>query len=361
VIQVRRTPTRRAGQRLSRRPGDLRSAEDAEKTAIIRGAGLKSCATNRLQPRFRAPSRFRRTDIVDLAGRTCFAPNRTRQIVRFGGAGLQSGAMRWKGQVCSLDQCAFTENQNVALLVPGAAGLGQTLTIRDTAFENNHGRHLVCTGITGFRASGLQVYSNDAVRARSGLLFDASHYVVRGVDIDGVVVRATAGNGDFAAFVAQGANLDGMSIRARGVTWDNFDYPGQRRFDGFLFDDVRQCCVLRQISPREVAFGPDASQPRGNKTPLRLRGGGGGAPSSTGEWIEAAITSDLVLSSDAMAPRHTYWIYLYDDNGRMRLEASAAAPILDRWSGYPVRPDDPAKLSVGSLRTDASGAIESVT
>jgi hypothetical protein len=276
------------------------------------------------------------------------------------GPGLQSGAMRWKGQVCSLDQCAFTENRNVALFVPGAAGLAQTLTIRDTAFENNEDRHLVCTGITGFRASGIQIYSNDAVRARSGLLFDASHHVVRGVDVNGAVVRATAGNGDFTAFAAQGGNLD-VGNRVRNVVWENFDHPGQRRFDGFLFDDVRQCCALRLVSRTEIAFGPDPSAPRGNRSPLRLRGGGGGAPSATGEWVEAAILSDLVLSSDAMAPGRTWWIYLYDDNGRMRLEASPVAPVPDRSSGYPVRPDDPARLAVGSVRTDASGSFESVS
>jgi hypothetical protein len=276
------------------------------------------------------------------------------------GAGLPSGAMRWKGQVCSLDQCAFTENRNVALFVPGAAGLAQTLTIRDTAFENNQDRHLVCTGISGFRASGIQIYSNDAVRARSGLLFDASHHVVRGVEVNGAVVRATAGNGDFTAFAAQGGNLDAGN-RVRNVVWENFDHPGQRRFDGFLFDDVRQCCALRLVSRTEIAFGPDPSAPRGNRSPLRLRGGGGGAPSATGEWVEAAILSDLVLSSDAMAPGRTWWIYLYDDNGRMRLEASPAAPVPDRSSGYPVRPDDPARLAVGSVRTDASGSFESVS
>jgi len=109
-----------------------------------------------------------------------------------------------------------------------------------------------------------------------------------------------------------------------------------------------------------VTFGPDAAAPRGNVTPLRLRGGGGGAPSSTGEWVEAALLSDLVLPSDGLAPRRTYWVYLYDDNGRMRLEASPAAPVLDRASGYRVRPEDPTKLAVGSVVTDASGAFESV-
>jgi hypothetical protein len=272
-----------------------------------------------------------------------------------------SGGMRWKGQVCGLEQCAFTLNRNVGLYVPGGAGLAQTLELRTTAFENNLGRHLLCTGLTGLKGRSLQFYSNEASPVAVACELDGRHDTIRSVDIDGVVVRAAAGNRDQVAFRIGGTFAELDSCRVRNVTWENFDHPGQRRFDGFLFDDVRQCCTLRLLSPTQLGFGPDPARPQGNVTPLRLRGGGGGAPSSTGEWVAARILSDRVLGNDGLAPGRLYWIYLYDDNGRMRLEASPAAPVLDRASGYPVRPDDPAMLAVGSVRTGPGGTFDSVT
>ena len=270
-----------------------------------------------------------------------------------------SGGMRWKGQICTLDQCAFTLNRNVGLYVPGQAGLAQSLELRGTTFENNYGRHFLCSGISGLKARNIQFYSRDQFRVAVACELDGSRHTIRSVDIDGVVVRADAGNRDQTAFRASGPHAEFNKIRVRNVTWENFDYPGQKRFEGILFDSVRQCCALRQVSPGEVAFGPDPAAARGNASPLRLRGGVGGAPSPTGEWVELAIVSDLVLSSRGLAPGRTHWVYLYDDNGVPRLEASPAAPVVDRLSGYPVRPDDASRLAVGRVETDASGRFES--
>jgi hypothetical protein len=272
-----------------------------------------------------------------------------------------SGGMRWKGQICTLEQCAFTLNRNVGLFVPGQAGLAQSLDLRGTTFENNHGRHFLCTGISGLKARNIQFYSRDQYRVSVACELDGSRHTIRSVDIDGAVVRADAGNSDQIAFRAFGPHAEVNKIRVRNVTWENFDHPGQKRFDGILFDAVRQCCALRLLSPTEAAFGADPAAPRGNCSPLRLRGGVGGAPAPFGEWVEIAIASDLVLANRGLAPGRAYWVYLYDDNGVPRLEASAAAPAIDRPTGYPVRPDDASRLAVGRVTTDSAGRFEAAS
>jgi hypothetical protein len=143
-----------------------------------------------------------------------------------------SGGMRHKGQVMTLRESGLATNANVGLYLPGEAGLGLTATIEDVAFENNHGRHLLCTGYHGVTARNIQLYSNDAHRVQTAVEFDGSRDSVRGVDIDGVIVRATAANTPFTAFRFTGGELDAASCRVRNVIWRDFDAPGQRRVDG---------------------------------------------------------------------------------------------------------------------------------
>lgn len=143
-----------------------------------------------------------------------------------------SGGMRHKGQILTLRQCGFALNRNVGLLLPGEAGLGNSVSIDDTGFENNLGRHLYCTGYDGVRARNIQFYSNDAHRVRVACEFAADNYVVRGVDIDGVIVRASAGNAPYTAFRFGGINLDRKTIRVDDVVWGDWGYPGQVKAEG---------------------------------------------------------------------------------------------------------------------------------
>ena len=265
-----------------------------------------------------------------------------------------SGGMIWKGQGGMLVQTGFTLNANCALFIPGEAGLAQSIDLQGTVFENNFGRHLLCTGIDVFKGRNLQFYSYDGATVDTACEFDGSRHPVRVVDIDGVAVRATRGNRPYTAFRIGGAFAELDSCRVRNVAWENFDYPGQHRFDGWLFDSIRQCCRLRVISPSEAVFGPHGE---GNTSPLRLRGGVGGAPSGTGEWVEATMGNGLVLSSSGLAPGQTYNIYLYDDVGVKRLEAVGTAQMLDPGSGYLVREDDRTRLFVGQLRTGPGGGF----
>ena len=154
-----------------------------------------------------------------------------------------SGGMKWKGQICTLEQCAFTLNRNVGLFVPGEAGLAQTLDLRCTTFENNYQRHMLVTGINGLSGSRLQFYSADPYTVEVAIELDGSNAPLRYVDLDGVVVRATRGN-CLTAFKLGGPHAERDHCRIRNVVWENFDYPGQSRFDGFVFDYVEQCCEL---------------------------------------------------------------------------------------------------------------------
>lgn len=143
-----------------------------------------------------------------------------------------SGGMRHKGQVLTIAQSAFTINANVGLFVPGEAGLGIGVTIEETAFENNHDRHILCTGIDGFRASQIQMFSNDANRVSAGCEFVGDDFLVRNVRLEGIVVRAAPANAPIRAFAFSGRNLVADTCSVEGVSWEQFDTPGQNRYVG---------------------------------------------------------------------------------------------------------------------------------
>jgi hypothetical protein len=144
-----------------------------------------------------------------------------------------SGGMKWKGQVLSMHQCAFTLNENVAFFVVGQAGLGQTVDLQNTSFENNKKKSVLVTGVKMFRGRNLQIYNNDSYTATKGIQFDASSFVVASVDINGVVVRATSGNNAYTAFEISGSNANLKTCQVRNVNFDNFGYAGQVKQSGF--------------------------------------------------------------------------------------------------------------------------------
>ena len=260
-----------------------------------------------------------------------------------------SGGMRHKGQVLSLDQCAFTINENVALYVPGQAGLAQTIDISSTAFENNRRRHILCTGVSGFKARNIQFYSNDAHQVQVACEFSGARNTVRFVDIDGVAVRATAGNKAMTAFRFSGENLESNSCRVRNVIWENYDYPGQTRFEGVMFDTIPRGGDLIATDGQTLLFKPSKIA----TTPLRLRGRG---TSAGGEWAAMKIpVNGVYIGNAGLLPSMRYEAYLYDKNAVMALELSRAAPERDKVSGYGVKSGDNAKLHVGSVMTDSAG------
>ena len=266
-----------------------------------------------------------------------------------------SGGIKWAGQILVMESCAFGNGvQNVGLYIPGQSGLAQTVDLRNTAFENCVKRSVYCTGASNFRARNCQFYNNDAFVSQNAVEFDATNYTVRNVDIDGSVVRATAGNSAYTAFKIGGANADLKSCRVRGTVWDNFDYVGQTRFTGWQFDQIRQDCDVVAAGATQVTFKPNTSLSRGAVSPLRLRGGSGGTPSASGEWVQCAIPSTgYSISNSGLSANTRYYAYFFDNGGSPAIELSTTAPATDAATGYPVKTGDATRLYVGSVKTDA--------
>ncbi len=263
-------------------------------------------------------------------------------------AAPSSGGMRYKGQIATLEQCAFTLCENVALYVPGEAGLAQSIEVRSTAFENNRARHVLCTGVSGFKMRSVQFYNNDAYRATVACEFSGASHTVRFVDIDGAVVRATAGNAPLTAFRIGGVHAQTATCRVRNVIWENYDHPGQQRFDGFAFDRVADQSELTVVESRYLVLRPGKAG-GGNSVPLRLRGRG----SSSGEWVDGQLPKGgVTLRLEGSAGGN---VYLYDRDGAMALEASSAPPESDPATGYAVKRGDATRTFVGTVRAKADG------
>lgn len=262
-----------------------------------------------------------------------------------------SGGFKHKAQIMTMNQCAFTLNKNCALWLPGEAGLGQTVDIQDTTFENNEKRNIFCRGITQFKARNIQQYHNDSFVGTVGIEFEGSSFLIEQVLIDGCVVRATVGNNAFTAFKISGANADLETCRVKRVRWDNFDYAGQTRFDGWQFDFVENNLILETSSGSTLTLKPSAALGKGNKVPLRLSGGGGGTPSTSGEWIEHQVLS-LTIGNGSLSASTRYYCYIYDNNNVAALELSTTAFVTDSNTGYPVKSGDATRYYVGSVETD---------
>lgn len=151
-----------------------------------------------------------------------------------------SGGMKWRGQVLDLDNSAFVTCENVGLYVVGGAGLGNTLSVDATAFENNVKRHVLIEGLDSGALRNIQLYSNDSYVATNGIKLDGTSSTIRNILIDGVLVRATSGNNAYTAFQTTGGSVENASIQVTNVSWGNFDHSGQTRYDGsFIRDEIQ--------------------------------------------------------------------------------------------------------------------------
>lgn len=270
-----------------------------------------------------------------------------------------SGGMIWKGQIMTMEQVAFANGvENVGLFIKGESGLGQTVDLRNTTFENCKKRGLYVTGINVFKGRNLQFYNNNDFTSTEQCEFVGGSFTINQVDIDGVTVRATSGNNACTAFKLSGANVNFDTCRVRNVNWENFDYAGQIRFDGWDFDHVENCGVLVVASSSEVSFKPNTQLPFGNTVPLRLRGPanqtGVGVASTNGEWIEHQLGSGgVVLDISGVAANTRYYVYLYDNDGIPTLSYSTVGWVVGP-QGYPVLSTNAAFLYVGSFESGAS-------
>lgn len=277
-----------------------------------------------------------------------------------------SGGMIWKGQIMTMEQVAFANGvENVGLFIKGESGLGQTVDLRNTTFENCKKRGLYVTGVNVFKGRNLQFYNNDTYTATAQCEFIGGSYTVNQVDIDGVTVRATSGNNACTAFKLSGANVNFDTCRVRNVNWENFDFAGQVRFDGWDFDHVENCGVLQVASASEVVFKPNPQIPFGNTVPLRLRGpanqGGVGVASTNGEWIAHQLTNNgITLDVSGVAANTRYYVYLYDNDGLPSLLYSTTGWVIGP-QGYPVLSVNSSYLYVGSFESGASTGTAKTT
>jgi len=277
-----------------------------------------------------------------------------------------SGGMIWKGQIMTMEQCAFANGvENVGLFIKGESGLGQTVDLRNTTFENCKKRGLYVTGINLFKGRNLQFYNNNDYTATVQCEFIGNSFSVNQVDIDGVTVRATPGNNPCTAFKLSGANVNLDTCRVRNVNWENFDYAGQVRFDGWDFDHVANCGVLQVASASEVVFKPNSQIPFGNTVPLRLRGPtnqtGVGVASTNGEWIAHQLTnSGITLDISAVAANTRYYVYLYDNDGSPSLLYTTTGWVIGP-QGYAVLSTNSAYLYAGSFESGVSTGTAKTT
>jgi hypothetical protein len=269
-----------------------------------------------------------------------------------------SGGMIWKGQVLVMESCAFANGtQNCGLFIKGESGLGQVVDLRNVTFENCIKRGLFVRGVAAFKGRNLQFFNNDSYVATEACEFEGGSFTIRNVDIDGVVVRATAGNNAYTAFKISGANVDFNTCRVQNVYWENFDFNGQTRWNGWQFDGIpTDHYLLYTPSASEVYLRPNQTLGKGNKVPLRLRGPrtqtpGTAVASTVGEWIAHRLTdAGLSLNITGFIANTRYWIYLYDNGGTPALEASSAAsPTIDTTHSYAVKSGDATRYYVGSV------------
>lgn len=261
-----------------------------------------------------------------------------------------SGGMRWSGQILKMTNCATTLCRNVPLYIPGQPGAAQSWFVDSTTYENNYRRAGPLIGGLSGGGGTFQMYSNDLYQAERGLELDGSVYAIKQLEFTRIVVRATAGNNAMTQFKLSGSNTMPETIRVRNTIWDNFDYPGQTRFDGFRFDPVIKGCSLLVASSTSLVLRPDGTG-RGNYTPIRLRGTG----STSGEWVATDISSlGVGVSNAGLAASTRYYVYLWDNNNVKSLELSTTGPTVDSLSGYLVKTGDATRAYQGSVETDAS-------
>lgn len=267
-----------------------------------------------------------------------------------------SGGMIWKGQILAMESCAFANgNENVGLYIPGGAGSAQTAELRNTTFENCKQRSFFCRGLLVFRAINCQVYNNNDYVATTAFEFDASSNAIRQVTIENATIRATSGNNPFTAFKVSGANADLNTFRVRNTNWENFDYTGQTRFDGFQFDNIQNNGELIVETSTSVVFRPKAYIGSGRSVPLRLRGpnnaSGSGVASTSGEWVPYELPAlGLVVPLTGVLAGTRYWCYLYDNDAVPTIEVTnAASQVTDPTSGYAVKNGDATKYYIGSV------------
>lgn len=147
------------------------------------------------------------------------------------------GGMKWKGQVIFSDNLAFTTNSNCAVYIPcqGGAGTPSVFNYSSLVLENNTGKQFAIEGLDTMVGQTLEMYNNNSFVATYGLWMDGTSAIIKNINIQSSIIRATAGNNPFTAFLGQGANFSSATTRVYTPSFQNFGYAGQTQVTGFTF------------------------------------------------------------------------------------------------------------------------------
>ncbi|WP_155248617.1 hypothetical protein [Bradyrhizobium japonicum] len=166
-----------------------------------------------------------------------------------------SGGIRWKGQVWRGNNTAAVINENCGVYIEGASGLSNTVAHDALVLENNRKKGLYCSGLSRGKFRDIQIYNNDSYVAMSQFELDGASSVIRNVEVDGAVIRATSGNNPITAFKLSGANADAQTcvVRRKGIVWDHFDHIGQARYSGFGVEGSTFIADLNGVDQGSIA------------------------------------------------------------------------------------------------------------
>jgi hypothetical protein len=252
---------------------------------------------------------------------------------------------------CEFDGSSFSVRQiDIDGVVVRAAALNMTGSISGTTLTIT----AVAAGniVVGSKIYGTGVTAGTTVTALGTGSGGVGTYTV---NISQTVGSTNIKGAATTAFKISGANADLPSCRVKNVTWDNFDFPDQVRFNGWQFDQVPAVCDVVALSATSLLLRPNQTKPNGNSMPYRLRGSTGGSPSTTGEWIARQIpNAGLSISNSGLANSTRYYVYLYDNGGTPALELSTTAFAIDTATSYPVKTGDATRYYCGSTITDGS-------
>jgi hypothetical protein len=174
-----------------------------------------------------------------------------------------SGGLRWKGQVMTVINGLFAQNQNGGLVIPGEAGLAANASLLNCTFENNTGRAIYISGVESFlmQRGTLRSSLPSVFPALCGVEL-AGEFAIKGVTLEGVRVQARPGLGDYALVRGSGRNGGYGSL----VNPEFYDFaPGYQKVDrgvhnlfAFGFDVVEQGRSSRGGRVTSVALGPES-------------------------------------------------------------------------------------------------------